>query len=237
LEEAGCDPCTINRRFTADLPLCPVVDCNDPAVLAAAFSLLSDPDDGCSAGNCCRTLPEVGSWSVMMAYVERTAALRCCYYYYFSGVLPLPLPLLLLLVLLCCARIHPAFLHRYHDTCEPDQVTSEVEDAIHEWEEACEDAGCNTIHADDPDPAVCAPEEDSHDDHEDDHDDHDAEGMSEGTLALVACLGGALVAAIAVAAIMFQRHGKMVAKYDKLKFDSIQAGKGDAVSAVQMVAA
>merc|ERR1712048_852683 len=64
-----------------------------------------------------------------------------------------------------------------HDNCEEDDLPSGVENALHDYEDACEDVQCNTRSTPyNPDEEVC----DDHDDHKDgdhsdekDHNDHD----------------------------------------------------------------
>ena len=56
-----------------------------------------------------------------------------------------------------------------HDTCDESLLPSNVEVALHDFEEICEDKLCNTADA----PFVLTCEEDDHDDHEDDHADHE----------------------------------------------------------------
>ena len=53
----------------------------------------------------------------------------------------------------------------YHDLCEHDALPVEVENAVHTYEDACEDNFCNTVDAS-FDPAVCVEEEDDGHDHD-----------------------------------------------------------------------
>ncbi len=47
-------------------------------------------------------------------------------------------------------------IRAYHDTCDEDDITEDIEEAIHDFEEVCEDQGCNTgTPADDAAQTVC----------------------------------------------------------------------------------
>eukprot|EP01048_Picozoa_sp_COSAG05_P005736 COSAG05_NODE_349_length_10936_cov_9.714404_5_plen_362_part_00 len=62
----------------------------------------------------------------------------------------------------------------YHDLCAHDDVPTYIEVAYHDFEEPCEDNGCNVIGVD-YDGTVCVEEthDHSHEETECDHDDHD----------------------------------------------------------------
>ena len=62
-------------------------------------------------------------------------------------------------------------IRAYHDGCDEDSIDTDIEEALHDFEDVCEDAECNVASSDSP--LTCESDDDDDDNNDDDDDNND----------------------------------------------------------------